>query len=62
MGKLEELRDKIERLSPGAQLLMASQLVAKGDYDAVELGITIAENCVLRWKASKLLAGQATRP
>jgi hypothetical protein len=35
---------------------MASQLVAKGDYSCVELGITIAENTVTEWRAAQLVA------
>jgi hypothetical protein len=59
--KLQELKRKIEALSPAARLLMASQLVAKGDYDAVDVGMTIAENTVLEWQAAKLLAKAGTR-
>lgn len=61
-AKLEELKRKIEKLSPAAKLLMASQLVAKGDYDAVEMAMTIAENTVNEWKAAKLLAKGVFRP
>lgn len=60
--KLQKLKAQIEKLSPAAKLLMASQLVAKGDYDAVELGMTIVENTVDEWKAAKLLAKGVFRP
>jgi hypothetical protein len=56
MTDLQTLKDQIERLSPAARLLMASQLVAKGDYSCVELGITIAENTVTEWRAAQLVA------
>lgn len=53
---LESLRDKIDKLSPAAKLLMASQLVSRGDYDCVELAMVIAENVVNEWQAAKLFA------
>jgi hypothetical protein len=56
-SKLEELKSKIEKLSPQARLLLASQLIGKGDFDAVEVGITIAEGVVHEWRAAKLVAG-----
>lgn len=54
--KLLELKKKIDALSPAARLLMASQLVAAGDYSSVDLGMTIAETTVIEWQAAKLLA------
>jgi hypothetical protein len=58
--KLEQLKQQIEKLSPAAKLLMASQLVGKGDYDCVELGVTIAEAVTVEWRAAQLFAQQRT--
>lgn len=60
--KLQKLKQQIDKLSPGAKLLMASQLVAKGDYDCVEMGITIAKGVVDEWQAAKLFAKGASKP
>lgn len=57
-AQLEDLKRKIDQLSPAARLLLASQLVGKGDYDWTEIGITIAENVVLEWRAAKIVARQ----
>jgi hypothetical protein len=56
--KLLDLKAKIERLSPAARLLMASELVKRGDFDAVDLGMTIAARTVDEWEAAKRLASQ----
>lgn len=54
--KLLELKAKIEKLSPAARLLLASEMVKRGDFDAVNVGMTIAESVVLEWQAAKLFA------
>jgi hypothetical protein len=56
--QLESLKRKIDALSPAARLLVASQLVGKGDYTSIDLGITIAQNVVNEWHAAQLLARQ----
>lgn len=57
-AKLLELKEKIEKLSPAAKLLMASQLVQRGDFEAVDMGMSIAERAVQDWHVAKLLATQ----
>lgn len=60
--KLLDLKTKIEKLSPAARLLMASELVKRGDFDAVDLGMTIAARTVEEWEAAKLLARHTRKP
>lgn len=49
--QLEDLKKKIEALSPPRRLLLASQLMEQGHRD---IAITIAEGVVVEYQASKL--------
>lgn len=53
LTKLERIKADVEKLSPAQQFRLASELVAAG---RVDLGMVIAENVVMKWRADKILS------